>query len=248
MRRPVSDLGHRVGDPGHHQLVILVTAHFLLYELVMRAETQRNEDDTRKEVDFSAFDNVDTGKALADLDVRLEHDLSKDLRQREVLEVMLKEEQPVFSAYQLQQLLDSTVSDKTVRRRLKELVELNVVKRYQFNRKNLYYVNDQRSAHAVPGDLRDVELPKQSSFWDTFLLREPGSLDWMVNSSMMMFFYLILLGAANETLGSPITVSGENEFVTAAMLVMMALLFVVLGKSVSSTAQKLSAKLRIEAF
>ncbi len=214
----------------------------------MRAETQRNEDELRKGVDISTLDDIDTGKVLADLDVRLEHDLSKDLRQREVLEVMLKEEQPVFSAYQIQQLLDSTVSDKTVRRRLKELVELNVVKRYQFNRKNLYYVNDQRSAHAVPGDLHDVELPKQSSFWDTFLLREPGSLDWMVNSSMVLFFHLILLGAANEALGNPIIVSGENEFVTAAILVMMASLFVVLGKSVSSRAQKLSAKLRREAF
>lgn len=229
-------------------MVILVTARFLLYEHVMRAETQRNGDEPRKGLGLSAFDDVDTGKALADLDVRLEHDLSKDLRQREVVEVMLKEEQPVFSAYQIQQLLDSTVSDKTVRRRLKELVELNIVKRYQFNRKNLYYVNDRRSTHAVPGDLRDVELPKRSSFWDTFLLREPGSLDWMVNSSMLMFLYLVLLGAANETLGSPIAVSGENEFLTAAILVVMALLFVVLGKSISSTAQKLGAKIRAEAF
>ncbi len=209
----------------------------------MQAETQHNEV-IREGLDLSTFDDVDTGKDIADLEVQLEHDLSKDLRQREVIEVMLTEDQPVFSVYQIQQHLDSTVSDKTVRRRLKELVELNVVKRYQFNRKNLYYINDSRSEHAVPGDLHDVELPSQSSFWDMFLLREPGAIDWMVNSSIMMFLYLALLGTVNETLGTPITVSSDNEFITAAILVMMTLLFIILVKSILPTIRKIGANLR----
>src|SRR6056297_49201 len=77
---------------------------------------------------------------------RIDATLEKKLTQRHVVEVMLESDRPFFSIRQLQSRVRPTVSTETVRNRLDELREIDVVAAETYPETiTLYYVNHPES-------------------------------------------------------------------------------------------------------
>ena len=80
------------------------------------------------------------------IDQRIQRDLDKTLTQAHVAEVMVDAERPFFSARQLQARVKPDVSKATVRNRLAELQELDVVATESYpDAVTLYYIDHEAS-------------------------------------------------------------------------------------------------------
>ena len=77
---------------------------------------------------------------------RLDQNLDNALSQKHVVETMVDSERPFFSARQLQALVKPDVSKATVRNRLNELQEIDIVATEAYPESvTLYYINYQES-------------------------------------------------------------------------------------------------------
>jgi hypothetical protein len=80
------------------------------------------------------------------IDQRIQRDLDKTLTQAHVVEVMVDAERPFFSARQLQARVKPEVSKATVRNRLDELQEIDVVATETYpDAVTLYYIDHEAS-------------------------------------------------------------------------------------------------------
>lgn len=84
-----------------------------------------------------------TVAALPDwIDSRIDRNLNNSLTQRHVVETMLDAERPFFSARQMQSRVKPDISKATVRNRLNELQEIDVVATEVYpESETLYYIN-----------------------------------------------------------------------------------------------------------
>lgn len=165
--------------------------------------------------------DLNTGKKLGTEEVRLEIDPNRELQQHDVLKVMMESDRPVFTVFQIKMRLKSDPSKETVRRRLNELVELEIAKVDDYGGTDLYHTEDDRSSYAVPGDLHDTDVPKNVGLMDLLLFREPGLYDWLATTSIFLAVYLVLLGTLIDPLGNPIIVEGANQFVESGLVVLI---------------------------
>lgn len=80
------------------------------------------------------------------IDSRLDQNLDNTLSQKHVVETMVSSDRPFFSARQLQALVKPDVSKATVRNRLNELQEIDIVATETYpDSVTLYYINYQES-------------------------------------------------------------------------------------------------------
>lgn len=182
-------------------------------------DTHENESTATGVESLSA---IPTGKQLENETVSLEVNPSYDLQQRDVARVMLSADQPYFSIEQLRSRLKSNPSQQTIRRRLSELDELGIVTTEEFRNHSLYCINDARSAWGVPGDLPGAEAFERATLRDLATFRAPRTLKQGVQHAGAFAMYLVLLGAVVASLGVSAPISSSNGFITAALLLMIA--------------------------
>lgn len=191
----------------------------------MQQTMREGETETVQGLDLDSFlGDLDTRKKLGTEEVRLEIDPNRELQQHDVLRVMMESDRPVFTVFQIKMRLKSDPSKETVRRRLNELVELEVVKVDDYGGTDLYHISDERSNYAVPGDIRDADVPENVGLMDLVLFREPGLYDWLATTSIFLAIYLVLLGTLIDPLGNPITVEGANQFVESGLVVLIGMI------------------------
>ncbi|WP_313692326.1 hypothetical protein [Halorarum halobium] len=145
--------------------------------------------------------------ALPDwIDERIDRNLNNSLTQQHVVETMLESKRPFFSIRQLQSRVRPDVSDATVRNRLDELQEIDVVATEAYpDSVTLYYVEYPESDWPVPPEGRDAVA--QSSPLDRlsirgFLtMRETAGIRTLVLAGFQFTLVLVALGAVLAAVG-----------------------------------------------
>ncbi|ELY51652.1 hypothetical protein [Natronolimnohabitans innermongolicus] len=155
------------------------------------------------------------------IDDRIDPTLEKKLTQRHVVEVMLEAERPFFSVHQLQALVGPTVSEETVRNRLNELREIDVVAAETYPETlTLYYVNHPESQWPLSPEgkralARDSALDTLSV--GQFLrLRNPAGIRTLVLAGFQLSLVLFGAGIGLWVFGLDSPVEATSAMVEAA--------------------------------
>lgn len=152
---------------------------------------------------------------------RIDPTLEKKLTQRHVVEVMLEAERPFFSIQQLQALVGPTVSKETVRNRLNELREIDVVAAETYPETiTLYYVNHPESNWPLsPEGQRALayDSPLETlSLRDFLRLRNPAGIRTLVLAGFQLSLVLFCAGIVTAVFGIDAPVSATSAMVEAA--------------------------------
>lgn len=147
------------------------------------------------------------------IDNRLDQNLDNALSQKHVVKTMVGSERPFFSARQLQALVKPDVSKATVRNRLNELQEIDIVATETYpDSVTLYYINYQESnwplspqgkaalAADAPHDRLSIGFLTVSDTASFRIVVLAGLLVIVVLSSITT---LVIIGLLNNT-GGPI--------------------------------------------
>ncbi|MCU4926431.1 hypothetical protein OB905_10600 [Halobacteria archaeon AArc-dxtr1] len=155
------------------------------------------------------------------IDSRLDPDRKKKLTQRHVVETMLDAERPLFSAEQIRARVRPDVSKETVRLRLTELREIDVVAAETYPESiTLYYVNHPESNWPLSPEGKaalEHETPLESlSLADFVRLRNPAGIRTLVLAGFQLTLVLFVVGIpAAIFLADPI-VQSDNGYWAAA--------------------------------
>lgn len=160
------------------------------------------------------------------IEERLDPELNNKLTQRHVVETMLDAERPFFSIRQLQARLKPDVSRETVRNRLKELHEIDIVAAETYPESiTLYYINHPESNWPLSPEgataLRNDNPLDALSVRDFLAMRDTAGIRTLVLAGFQLSLVLFTLGAimAIGGIGSP--VSSDHEVVSAAILLFL---------------------------
>ncbi|MFC3959718.1 hypothetical protein [Halovivax cerinus] len=153
---------------------------------------------------------------------RIDRSLDKTLTQRHVVEVMLDAERPYFSAEQIRARARPDVSKETVRLRLNELRELDVVVADTYPESiTLYYVNHPESHWPLSPEGKAAlagERPLDTLSAGEFVrLRNPAGIRTLVLAGFQLTLVLFAIGIAASLLASALPpVPDTTAFVDAA--------------------------------
>ncbi len=152
---------------------------------------------------------------------RIDPTLEKKLTQRHVVEVMLEAERPFFSIQQLQALVGPTVSKETIRNRLNELREIDVVAAETYPETiTLYYVNHPESNWPLSPEGRQAlayDSPLETlSLGDFLRLRNPAGIRTLVLAGFQLTLVLFSTGVLLWALGLDAPVSATSAMAEAA--------------------------------
>ncbi|MFC4449561.1 hypothetical protein [Halorussus aquaticus] len=130
---------------------------------------------------------------------RIDVGLDKKLTQRHVVETMIESERPFFSIRQLEALVKPDVSNETVRNRLDELREIDVVAAETYPESiTLYYVNYSESDWPLSPEGKDAledDTPLESlSAADFLRLRNPAGIRTLVLAGFQLSLLLFCAG------------------------------------------------------
>jgi len=133
------------------------------------------------------------------IDDRIDPALDKKLTQQHVVEVMLESERPFFSIQQLRARVKPTVSTETVRNRLDELREIDVVAAETYpDTITLYYVNHPESQWPLSPDGKRAlahDSPLETlSARDFLRLRNPAGIRTLVLAGFQLSLVLFCVG------------------------------------------------------
>ncbi|WP_256300712.1 hypothetical protein [Haloarchaeobius salinus] len=167
------------------------------------------------------------------IDDRIDHDFTKKLTQEHVVETMLHADRPFFSASQIRARVTPEVSKETVRNRLNELRELDVVATEAYpDTITLYYIKHPESAWPVSPEGRQAlahETPLDTlSVTDFVRLRNPAGIRTLVLAGFQLSLVLFSLGAVTAALSVDIAIGSSIRLWAAAgnlFLVCLVLLF-----------------------
>jgi len=181
------------------------------------------------------------------IDNRLDQNLDNALSQKHVVETMIDSERPFFSARQLQALIKPDVSKATVRNRLNELQEVDIVATEAYPESvTLYYINYQESnwplspegkvalAAEVPHDRLSVGFLTVSDTAGFRIFVLAGLLLMVVLSCITSIVVIGLLndvGGSIEPLAAVLATGGLFVGVTALQL-LIASLFLFAGERI----------------
>lgn len=163
---------------------------------------------------------------------RLDPNLDHKLTQEHVVETMLAADRPYFSVTQLQARLKPDVSVETVRNRLDELREIDVVAAETYpDSITLYYVNHPESTWPLTPEgheaLTRTNPLDRMSLGDFLRLRDPAGIRTLVLAGLQLSLLMFCLGIALSVVGVNELVSSTQSFWTAStslLLVSLALL------------------------
>ncbi len=155
------------------------------------------------------------------IDERLDPTLDKKLTQRHVVEVMVDSDRPVFSVQQLQSRVSPTVSKETVRNRLNELHEIDVVATETYPETiTLYYINHPESPWPLsPAGQRalDHDSPLETlSLADFLRLRNPAGIRTLVLAGLQLCLVLFAVGVGLIVLSIDAPVEASHGLLGAA--------------------------------
>lgn len=163
---------------------------------------------------------------------RLDQNLDHKLTQRHVVETMVTADRPFFSITQLQARLKPDVSRETVRNRLDELREIDVVAAETYpDAITLYFVNHPESNWPLTPEGRDALTRSNPldrlSLRDFLTLRDPAGIRTLVLAGLQLSLLMFCLGIVLSAVGVTRLVTSSQSFWTAAgclFLVSLALL------------------------
>jgi len=155
------------------------------------------------------------------IDDRIDHTLEKKLTQRHVVEVMLESDRPFFSIRQLQSRVRPTVSAETVRNRLDELREIDVVAAETYPETiTLYYLNHPESQWPLSPEGKralEYETPLETlSAGDFLRLRNPAGIRTLVLAGFQLSLVLFSAGVVMAALSIEAPVSASHGLWVAA--------------------------------
>ncbi len=148
---------------------------------------------------------------------KLDYDPSWTVQHEDIIQIMdeVNKGKP-WSRYMIQQHLDSDPSKKTVQDRLDELVELEILKKYEYTNQTLY---DLAYSPLVTdgGRLKDASWKELATFRDQNGIRD------LSTASIIMSFVLFGFGILTEIINTSIEVTfSGNVFVDSAIILYMA--------------------------
>ncbi|WP_436344660.1 hypothetical protein [Natronorubrum sp. FCH18a] len=155
------------------------------------------------------------------IDTRIDDDLNKKLTQRHVVETMLAADRPYFSAEQIRARVRPDVSKETVRLRLNELLEIDVIAAETYPESiTLYYVNHPESAWPLSPEGKAAltyETPLDTlSVSDFVRLRNPAGIRTLVLAGFQLSLVLFAVGIVAPLLASDPIVQSSNGYWEAA--------------------------------
>ena len=153
---------------------------------------------------------------------RIDPDLNTKLTQRHVVETMHAANRPFFSITQLQSRLKPDVSRGTVRNRLNELREIDVVTAETYPESiTLYYLNYPESNWPLSPEGRRAlqhENPLDALTLRDFLtLNNPSGIRTLVLAGFQLSLVLFTLGILLFLIGVGGIVESDHDLVTAAI-------------------------------
>lgn len=155
------------------------------------------------------------------IETRIDDELNKKLTQRHVVETMLEADRPYFSAEQIRARVRPDVSKETVRLRLNELREIDVIAAETYPESiTLYYVNHPESAWPLSPEGKDAlayETPLDTlSVGDFVRLRNPAGIRTLVLAGFQLSLVLFAVGVFAPLLTSEPIVRSTNGYWEAA--------------------------------
>ncbi|MDJ1433132.1 hypothetical protein [Halostagnicola sp. A-GB9-2] len=153
---------------------------------------------------------------------RLESNLNMKLTQRHVVETMVDAERPFFSAEQIRARVRPDVSKETVRNRLNELREIDVIAAETYPESiTLYYVNHQESNWPLSPEGKEAlsyDSPLETlSFGDFVRLRNPAGIRTLVLAGFQLSLVLLALGTLTAALPFEPIVQADEGYLSAAL-------------------------------
>jgi hypothetical protein len=168
------------------------------------------------------------------IDERIERNLDNALTQEHVVETMLESDRPFFSIRQLHARVKPDVSRATVRNRLRELQEIDVVATETYpDSITLYYVNHPESAWPLSPEGKralNADTPLDRLSTRGFLtLSDTAGIRTLVLAGFQLSLVLFALGGVLTVVGADIS-STQSDIIlwgTAFDLVIVSLLLLV---------------------
>ncbi|MFC7141005.1 hypothetical protein ACFQMA_14365 [Halosimplex aquaticum] len=155
------------------------------------------------------------------IEERVSRDLNNKLTQQHVVETMLEADRPFFSIRQIQARVKPDVGKGTVRNRLNELQEIDVVATETYPESiTLYYVDHPESDWPLsPAGRRALtnESPLDRLSLRGFLsLRDTAGIRSLVLAGFQLSLVLLALGAVALVLGVDLGTSSDSRLIAAA--------------------------------
>lgn len=152
---------------------------------------------------------------------RIDPRLDMKLTQRHLVEVMLEADRPFFSIQQLQARVGPAVSKETIRNRLNELREIDVVAAETYPETiTLYYIDHPESDWPLtPEGKRAInhDTPLDTlSATDFLRLRNPVGIRTLVLAGFQLSLLLFTVGFVTSVFGIDAPVSASHGLVAAA--------------------------------
>ncbi len=156
------------------------------------------------------------------IDDRIDRNLDNALSQEHVVETMLESERPFFSIRQLQARVKPDVSKATVRNRLQELQELDVVNTETYPESvTLYYVNHPESAWPLSPEGKralSTESPlDRLSTRDFLTLQDTVGIRTLVLAGFQLTLVLLALGAVLTIVGVDLGAESDIQLWASAI-------------------------------
>lgn len=172
------------------------------------------------------------------IDERLDPNLDYKLSQRHVVEVMLDAERPFFSIEQIRARVKPDVTKETVRNRLNELREIDVVAAETYPESiTLYYVSHPESTWPLSPEGKDAlayDTPLDTlSTRDFLTLSNPAGIRTLVLAGLQLSLLLFAVGIVTAAFGVDLAVGSDLEWWTAAYNLFGVSLFLLLAERVA---------------
>lgn len=172
------------------------------------------------------------------IDERIDHNLNRKLTQRHLVETMIDAERPFFSAEQTRARVRPDVSKETVRNRLNELRDMDVVAAETYPEAiTLYYVNDPASKWPLSPEGKRA-LAKETplgtlSLSDFLRLRNPAAIRTLVLAGFQLSLLVFVLGVVAAPLSIEPPVRSTSGFLEVAGNLFLVSLLLYLGEGVT---------------
>lgn len=168
------------------------------------------------------------------IDERIDRNLNNTLTQKHVVEMMVKSDRPFFSIRQLQARVKPDVSKATVRNRLNELQEIDVVATETYPESvTLYYINYPESNWPLSPEgkraLRTENPLDQLSTRGFLTMSDTAGIRTLVLAGLQLSLVLFIIGGILTMIGADIS-STRSDIVfwdTAFDLLFVSLLLLV---------------------
>jgi len=170
------------------------------------------------------------------IDKRLQQNLRNKLTQSHVVDTMLESERPFFSITQVKAELKPDVDRGTVRNRLTELQELDIVSEQAYSGVSLFHINHPESdwpltpegKRALDGETRlETISPK-----DLITLQDSKAIDTIALSGLYLVGIMVVLAGVMSAAGIPGPVESSHQVLTAAILLFMLIFSILLVRGV----------------